>query len=76
MTDSVLYKLYSDSAGVFSNYSASGNVTCDTGSLADYPLTGFATNCSPPFIDPAHDDYRLPSGQGVTWRPVDQQYGP
>ncbi len=76
VTDSVLHKLYSDSPGVFGNYAASNNITCDTGSRASYPLTGFTTKCSPPFMDAAHDDYRLASGQGVTWRPADQQYGP
>jgi hypothetical protein len=76
VSDSVLYKPYSDTPDVFSNYSASNIIACDTPNRVDYPLTGITRDCSPAFIDPASDDYRLPSGQGVTWRPADQHYGP
>jgi hypothetical protein len=76
VTDSVLHKVYSDATAPFVNYSASGNIACDTDNRLDYPLTGITKNCSPPFKDAAHDDFRLPSGQGVSWRPADQQYGP
>jgi hypothetical protein len=78
VTDSVIYKVYSDVAAPFANYAASGNLLCATsgGERGEYPLTGISTSCSPPFMDAAHDDYRLASGEGVSWRPADQQYGP
>jgi hypothetical protein len=37
---------------------------------------GMSVDCSPPFRDPAADDYRLPDGRGVDWAPAEEHYGP
>jgi hypothetical protein len=56
------------------------NTSCsrESGSGGSWPSSrpGDVTDCSPPFADPAHDDYRTNDGRGVTWAPADQHYGP
>ncbi|HEX4731698.1 MAG TPA: right-handed parallel beta-helix repeat-containing protein [Solirubrobacterales bacterium] len=37
---------------------------------------GSQIDCSPPFRDPASDDFRLPDGRGVDWAPSEEHYGP
>jgi hypothetical protein len=39
-------------------------------------VPGETVRCSPPFADPAVDDYRLGNGRGVNWAPAAQHYGP
>lgn len=36
---------------------------------------GEVVDCSPPFANPAVDDYRLGNGRGVDWAPAAQHYG-
>ncbi len=73
----VLYRLWSDWTGGFPTYEETDNVICRR--EGTFPATDPSTRrtCSPDFLDPARDDYRLRGGNaGITWRPADQHYGP
>jgi hypothetical protein len=77
MTRNVIYRIWSDWTGGFPAYEEADNVICRR--EGTIPGTGPSTlrTCSPAFLDPAADDYRLKGGQaGITWRPADQHYGP
>ena len=63
-----------DSGGSGTDTSGSGNTRC-TGNGWAAPA-GTATDCSPDFLNPAGDDYRLANGRGVDWVPAAQHYGP
>jgi hypothetical protein len=71
----VLYRAWSDWGGGFPHFSAPRNIVCIWEGL---PRLGPESHhdCSPGFLDPAHDDYRLHSGAGVDWAPAGQHYGP
>jgi hypothetical protein len=63
-----------DSGGTGTNTTGSNNTRC-TGNGWAAPA-GTATDCSPAFLNPAGDDYRLANGRGVDWVPSAQHYGP
>jgi Big-like domain-containing protein/parallel beta helix pectate lyase-like protein len=72
----VIYRAWSDTSAPFSNgYTATNNVA-GSGPEVSWPSTGFTVDASPPFQNPAADDYRTGDGRGVTWAPADQVYGP
>ena len=72
----VIYRPWSDTSAPFSNgYTATNNVA-GSGPEVSWPSTGFTVDASPPFQNPAADDYRTGDGRGVTWAPGDQVYGP
>jgi hypothetical protein len=72
----VIYRAWSDTSAPFSNgYTATNNVA-GTSPEVSWPSTGFTVDASPPFQNPAADDYRTGDGRGVTWAPADQVYGP
>jgi hypothetical protein len=52
----------------------SNNSYCESGAWS--PPTGSVRECSPAFLNPAADDFRLASGRGVDWTPAEMHYGP
>jgi Right handed beta helix region len=77
ITDNVIYRVWSDWDGGFPEYIESNNTICRR--EGTFPATGRSStrSCSPAFVDPAGDDFRLrQGGAGVTWRPADQHFGP
>jgi hypothetical protein len=73
----VIFRGWSDWSGGFSPYRERGDTVCQwEGTL---PRLGPSSrrDCTPGFLDPAHDDYRLRSGDaGVSWAPAKRRYGP
>ncbi len=63
-----------DSGGTGTNTTGSNNTRC-TGNGWSAPAAT-ATDCTPAFLNPAGDDYRLAGGRGVDWVPSAQHYGP
>ncbi len=63
-----------DSGGTGTSTAGSGSTRC-TGNGWAAPA-GTAADCSPAFLNPANDDYRLANGRGVDWVPGAQHYGP
>ncbi len=77
ITGNVLYRVWSDWRGGFPSYTEAGNVICRR--EGTFPATDPSTErtCSPSFVHPTSDDYRLKGGAaGITWRPAAQHYGP
>jgi hypothetical protein len=72
-SDNVFSNLNSDASGLTTGYTASNNTRCGG---SGFPATGVSSDCTPPFANPAVDDYRLPNGRGVTWAVADQHFGP
>jgi hypothetical protein len=63
-----------DSGGSGTNTTGSGNTRCASNG---WPApAGTVTDCSPDFLNPGGDDYRLANGRGVNWVPSAQHYGP
>jgi hypothetical protein len=76
--DNVLYRVWSDWGGGWPAYTESSNTVCKREGTIP-PLSSSTTRtCSPAFMNPAADDYRLkaPRDDGVSWRPSSQEYGP
>jgi hypothetical protein len=77
VADNVIYRGWSDWTGGFPNFTETGNAVCQwEGTL---PRLGSSSRrgCSPQFIRPVDDDYRLRSGDaGINWSPADRRYGP
>jgi hypothetical protein len=71
----VIFRAWSDWSGGFPRFSAPHNLVCIWEGL---PRLGPRSHrdCSPGFLDPAHDDYRLRSGAGIDWAPAGRHYGP
>ncbi|MGZ8665628.1 MAG: hypothetical protein ACXWZM_00800, partial [Solirubrobacterales bacterium] len=63
-----------DSGGTGTSTTGLNNTRC-TGNGWGAPAST-ATDCSPDFLNPANDDYRLANGRGVNWVPSAQHYGP
>ncbi|HEY6594383.1 MAG TPA: Ig-like domain-containing protein [Asanoa sp.] len=72
-SDNVMGSLSSDASGLTTGYTASNNTRCGG---SGFPATGVSSDCGPAFVDPAHGDYRLANGRGVTWTLADQHFGP
>ena len=65
-----------------SAFSEHHNMTCDRwtingGRLPERPQAN-TRDCTPPFVNPQADDYRITprNGTGISWRPAAQHYGP
>ncbi len=76
IADNAIFRGWSDWKGGFPEYTEKSNTVCRWESTMPPLSASSRQDCSPPFADPARDDYRLPSGDGVDWRPADQHYGP
>jgi hypothetical protein len=77
LADNVIYRGWSDWTGGFPNFTQTGDTVCQwEGTLP--PLSASSTrSCSPRFVAPVTDDYRLRSGKaGINWSPTEQRYGP
>ncbi len=72
----VLYRGWSDWSGGFPRYSEGDDLVCRWEATLPRLSPSSRHDCSPGFLDPAHDDYRLRSGAGVDWAPAGQHYGP
>jgi Right handed beta helix region len=71
----VIWRGFSDWTGAWTGYAESANTLCHwEGTLPALSATS-ATDCSPSFLAPAADDYRLAGGRGVSWAPGGQGYG-
>ena len=76
ISGNMIYRVWSDWSGPWAPFSESEDTVCRwEGTLPRLSKTS-RRSCSPRFADPAHDDYRLPSGSGVDWAPGDRHYGP
>jgi hypothetical protein len=62
------------SGGVLPALTGLLNSYCDSGGQS-LPV-GTSRECSPPFLNPAAGDYRLPSGRGVDWAVSQVYFGP
>ncbi len=74
--DNVIYRAWSDWSGGFPHYAESSNTICRR--EGSFPATSPTTRrtCSPGFVKPRKDDYRLRRGDnGISWRPAKQHYG-
>jgi hypothetical protein len=73
----VVYKFWTStdlSAARFRN-----NTRCQrqsSGGSWPTPAVGEVISCSPRFLAPERDDYRLRGARGVTWAPADRHFGP
>jgi hypothetical protein len=73
----VIYRVWSDWSGGFPNHTEKNNTICRR--EGTFPAASGSTRrtCSPGFVNPARDDYRLRRGdEGIDWRPAKQHYGP
>jgi hypothetical protein len=72
--DNAIYRFWTDtdaSPAIFRD-----NTLCRLEGEWPSSRPGMSVDCSPPFRDPAADDYRLPDGRGVDWAPSEEHYGP
>jgi len=76
ISGNMIYRVWSDWAGPWAPFSESEDTVCRWEGTLPRLSKSSRRSCSPPFADPAHDDYRLASGSGVDWAPGGQQYGP
>jgi hypothetical protein len=75
----VAYRLWTSTD--LSAITYSDNTRCQRdaaeGGLWPVAASGESVDCAPPFLDPAHDDFRLAgSPRGVTWAPSQLHFGP
>jgi hypothetical protein len=78
VTDNVIYRMWSDWTGGWPNYTERSNTVCKREGTIPPLHSSTTKKCSPAFINPSADDYRLqpPRDDGVSWRPSSQDYGP
>jgi hypothetical protein len=76
LEDNVIYRGWSDWGGGWPGFSQRRGSYCSWEGTLPRPGGGMRRDCSPPFRDPAADDYRVPGGAGVDWAPAGQHYGP
>jgi hypothetical protein len=77
VTDNVIYRGWSDWAGGFPDFAEAGNTVCQWEGTLPRLSRSSTRDCSPRFLDPAADDYRLRNGKGgVDWSPTERRYGP
>jgi hypothetical protein len=72
----VIYRGWSDWGGGWPDFSQSGDTVCRWEETLPRLSRGSRRDCTPPFADPAADDYRVHDGAGVDWAPGEQHYGP
>ncbi len=75
LADNVIYRGWSDWTGGFPDYSEKEDTACRWEGLPRLSR-GSTRACSPHFLDPSDDDYRLRNGRGVDWAPAEEHYGP
>ena len=77
MKDNVLFRGWSDWSGNFADFAETGDTVCQWEGTLPRLSRSATRSCSPRFLDPAQDDYRLRNGTaGITWSPTEQRYGP
>jgi hypothetical protein len=77
VTDNVLFRGWSDWPGDFADFTETGDVVCQWEGTLPRLSRSSTRSCSPHFLRPAEDDYRLSGGKaGITWSPTEQRYGP
>jgi Right handed beta helix region len=76
VTGNVFYRGWSDWSRGFPRFSEGRNVVCRWEATLPRLSSKSRRDCSPGFLDPAADDYRVHSGAGVDWSPAGQHYGP
>jgi hypothetical protein len=75
--DNVLFRGWSDWTGDFANFTETGDTVCQWEGTLPRLSPSATRSCSPRFLGPAKDDYRLRNGNaGITWSPSEQRYGP
>jgi hypothetical protein len=75
LTDNVIYRGWSDWNGGFPHFAEGQNLVCEWERTLPRLSSKSRRECSPRFLDPAHDDYRLRNGAGVAWAPAEQHFG-
>jgi len=76
ISGNLIYRVWSDWSGPWAPFSEGEDTVCRwEGTLPRLSMSS-RRSCSPPFADPAHDDYRVAGGSGVDWAPGGQHYGP
>jgi hypothetical protein len=75
LSDNVLYRGWSDWNGGFPHFGEARNLVCEWERTFPRLSPKSRRECSPRFLDPAHDDYRLGNGLGVDWAPAQQHFG-
>jgi hypothetical protein len=77
VADNVIYRGWSDWTGGFPDFTETGNTVCQWEGTLPRLSASATRSCSPRFVAPAEDDYRLRSGvAGINWSPTEQRYGP
>jgi hypothetical protein len=71
-----IFRAWSDWSGGWPHFRQRGGLVCQWEGTLPRLSRGSRRDCSPPFANPAKDDYRLESGIGVDWAPGDERYGP
>ena len=74
INDNYFRRAWIDNATETGGLTSSGNQHCE--SFNKWSLVASTQSCSPAFTNPATDDYRIPGGPGVDWKPSDYHYGP
>jgi hypothetical protein len=75
MDHNVLYRVWGSGSG--GSWSMSNNTYCDWTGTMPSPGTSSTKQCSPTFVAPGSDDYRIAgSDRGIDWAPANQHYGP
>jgi hypothetical protein len=75
VANNVIYRLWTDSN--MSGVSLTENTLCQREGSWPSTRPGETMNCSPSFVNPSADDYRISgSNRGVDWAPAEVQYGP
>ncbi len=72
--DNAIYRFWTDTDA--SRADLRDNTLCVLEGEWPKARPGTQEACTPPFADPAADDYRLPDGRGVDWAPAEEHYGP
>ena len=75
ISNNVIYRLWTDSN--MSGLSLTENTLCQREGSWPSSRPGETMSCSPSFVNPAADDYRISgSNRGVDWAPAEVHYGP
>lgn len=71
----VIWRGFSDWDGAWAVFSESADTVCKWEGTLPMLSASSTVDCSPAFLAPATDDYRLAGGRGVSWVPAGQEYG-
>ncbi len=72
----LIFRVWSDWSGPWRRFDEREDTVCRWEGTLPRLAPSSRRSCSPPFADPAHDDYRVPGGAGVDWAPGNEHYGP